>query len=129
MGASLGNYCTLDFVETELAEDIEEDIMHSDAQCMDDFYARALKVLDQAGLSPDQVETKTIEGGLSVPGAILDEVKKGDYGTVVLGRRGRAARFSWATSATRSCPRPRTWPFGWWARSPARQVTLSPAPP
>ncbi|BEQ13310.1 universal stress protein [Desulfoferula mesophila] len=93
VGASLGNYCTLDFVETELAEDIEEDIMHSDAQCMDDFYARALKVLDQAGLSPDQVETKTIEGGLSVPGAILDEVKKGDYGTVVLGRRGESRSF------------------------------------
>lgn len=93
VGASLGNYCTLDFVETELAEGIEADIMHSDAQCMDDFYARALKVLDQAGLSPDQVETKTIEGGMSVSGAILDEVKRGDYGTVVLGRRGESRSF------------------------------------
>jgi nucleotide-binding universal stress UspA family protein len=93
VGASLGNYCTLDFVETELAEGIEADIMHSDAECMDDFYARALRVLDQAGLSPDQVETKTIEGGLSVSGAILDEVKKGDYGTVVLGRRGENRSF------------------------------------
>ena len=93
VGASLGNYCTLDFVETELAEGIEEDIMHSDAQCMDDFYARALKVLDQAGLSPDQVETKTIEGGMSVSGAILDEVKNGNYGTVVLGRRGESRSF------------------------------------
>ncbi|MFH2127756.1 MAG: universal stress protein [Pseudomonadota bacterium] len=93
VGASLGNYCTLDFLETELAEGIEADIMHSDAQCMDDFYARALKVLDQAGLSPDQVETKTIEGGMSVSGAILDEVKKGDYGTVVLGRRGENRSF------------------------------------
>ncbi|MBU1276768.1 MAG: universal stress protein [Proteobacteria bacterium] len=88
VGASLGNYCTLDFVETELAEGIEADLMHSDAQCMDDFYARALKVLENAGLGPDQVETKTKEGGLSVSGAILEEVKKGGYGTVVLGRRG-----------------------------------------
>ena len=68
VGASLGNYCTLDFMETELAEGIEADIMHSDAQCMDDFYARALRVLEQSGLSPEQVETKTIEGGMSVSG-------------------------------------------------------------
>ena len=93
VGASLGNYCTLDFVETELAEDIEADIMHSDAKCMDDFYARALKVLEQAGLGADQVETKTHEGGLSVSGVILDEVKKGGYGTVVLGRRGENRSF------------------------------------
>ncbi|MCB2193639.1 MAG: universal stress protein [Deltaproteobacteria bacterium] len=93
VGASLGNYCTLDFVESELAEGIEEDIMHNDAQCMDDFYARALKVLEQAGLSSDQVETQTIEGGLSVSGAILNEVKKGGYGTVVLGRRGENRSF------------------------------------
>lgn len=93
VGASLGNYCTMDFVETELAEGIEADIMHSDAKCMDDFYARALRVLEQAGFGPDQVETKSIEGGLSVSGAIMDEVKRGDYGTVILGRRGENRSF------------------------------------
>ena len=88
VGATLGNYCSLEFVETELAEGIENDLMHSEAKCMDDFYARALKVLEQAGLKPEQVETKTRQGALSVSGAILEEVKQGDYGTVVLGRRG-----------------------------------------
>ena len=30
---------------------------------------------------------------MSVSGAIMDEVKKGDYGTVVLGRRGESRSF------------------------------------
>jgi nucleotide-binding universal stress UspA family protein len=93
VGASLGNYCTLDFLETELAEGIEADLMNSDGQCMDDFYARALRVLADAGLGEDQVETKTKQGGLSVAGAILDEARSGGYGTVVLGRRGENRSF------------------------------------
>ena len=93
VGASLGNYCTLDFLEKDLAEDIEADLMSSDGQCMDDFYARALRVLAEAGLGADQVETKTKEGALSVAGAIMDEAKSGGYGTVVLGRRGENRSF------------------------------------
>lgn len=93
VGASLGNYCTLDFLEQDLAEDIETDLMNSDGQCMDDFYARALKVLAEAGLGPDQVETKSKEGALSVSGAILNEVNNGGYGTVVVGRRGENRSF------------------------------------
>ena len=93
VGASLGNYCTLDFIDNELAEGIEEDLMHAETQCMDDFYARAHKVLMDAGFQPDQIETKTKEGSLGVPRAVLDEVRRGDYGTVVLGRRGENRSF------------------------------------
>lgn len=92
VGASLANYCTLDF-DQNLEADIEGDIMRGDSECMDDFYARAVKVLRDAGLSRDQIETKTREHMRSVQAAIVDEVKKGDYGTVVLGRRGENRSF------------------------------------
>ena len=93
VGATLGNYCTLDFGKDELPEGIEEDIMHADSECMDDFYARAISILMDAGFDPGQVEAKTREGGLSVSGAIIDEAKKGDYGTIVVGRRGENRSF------------------------------------
>lgn len=93
VGATLGDYCTLDFENKELAEGIEQDIMHAQARCMDDFYARAHKILMDSGLAPEQIQTKTKEGGLGVAGAILDEVRQGDYGTVVLGRRGENKSF------------------------------------
>lgn len=85
--ASLANYCTLDFGE-ELKGEIEGELMKSEGRCMDDFYSRAIKVLREGGLAMDQIETKSVEGGLSVTKAILKEVRRGDYGTVVLGRRG-----------------------------------------
>ncbi|RJX28700.1 MAG: universal stress protein [Desulfarculus sp.] len=93
VGATLGDYCTLEFENKELAAGIEKDIMHAQARCMDDFYARAHKILMDSGFTPEQIETKTKEGGLGVAGAILDEVRRGDYGTVVLGRRGENASF------------------------------------
>jgi nucleotide-binding universal stress UspA family protein len=86
-GASLAGYCPLDFGE-ELKKEIEGELMKSEDRCMDDFYSRAVKVLNEAGLSRDQIETKTKKGGLSVSKAILNEMRRGDYGTVVLGRRG-----------------------------------------
>ena len=95
VGASLANYCPLNFEvdEAELHKEIEGDIMTTDAECMDDFYTRAIKVLMEGGLNRDQIEIKSKEGGISVPVAISDEVKSGDYGTVVLGRRGQNRSF------------------------------------
>ena len=95
VGASLANYCPLDFQvdEAKLEQEIEGDIMSSDAECMDDFYLRAIKVLMEGGLARDQIDTKSKEGGLSVAAAIAEEAKAGDYGTVVVGRRGQNRSF------------------------------------
>ncbi|KMY68831.1 hypothetical protein AAU61_04390 [Desulfocarbo indianensis] len=95
VGASLANYCPLNFAveEAELHQEIQGDLMSSEAECMDNFYARAVRVLMEGGLSRDQIETKSKEGGMSVPAAIAEEVKTGDYGTVVVGRRGQNRSF------------------------------------
>ena len=92
VGASMANYCPLDFSE-ELKEEIEGDLMTTDQECMDDFYSRAVKVLTDSGLDPAQIKTREKEAKLGVAGAIQDEVKRGDYGTVVLGRRGENRSF------------------------------------
>jgi nucleotide-binding universal stress UspA family protein len=48
----------------------------------------AKKHLVRMGFSPDQVKVKYVEKTKSVAKDIIDEVKKGGYGTVVMGRRG-----------------------------------------
>jgi nucleotide-binding universal stress UspA family protein len=49
---------------------------------------RARAKLVAAGFKPEHVSTKTITGAVSRAGAIVDEAKEGQYGTIVLGRRG-----------------------------------------
>ena len=92
VGASLANYCTLDFGQ-EMHEEFEGDIMRSEQRCMDDFYARAQKVLVEAGLEMDQIKTVSVEGKLGVSRTIIDLVKKEGFGTVVVGRRGEQKSF------------------------------------
>lgn len=92
VGATLANYCTLDFSE-DIKEKIEGELMSSDAECMDDFFSRAVKVLTDAGLEMEQVQTKSVRAKLGVASAIVSQMKKNDYGTVVLGRRGENRSF------------------------------------
>ncbi|ADK84221.1 UspA domain protein [Desulfarculus baarsii DSM 2075] len=92
VGASLANYCSIDF-DAPLDGELEGDIMKSDGECMADFYHRAVKVLEESGIAADQIETRTHENARSVTTAIVNEVKNGDYGTVVVGRRGENRSF------------------------------------
>jgi nucleotide-binding universal stress UspA family protein len=92
VGATLANYCPLDFSE-DVAQEIEGDLMHTDQECMDDFYIRAIKVLNEAGFSEDQIQTDSVEGRVGVAKAILKKAEKHQYGTIVLGRRGENRSF------------------------------------
>lgn len=47
------------------------------------------KRLMEMGVDEDQIEIKFIERKKNVARQIIDEAKKGGYGTVVMGRRGR----------------------------------------
>ncbi len=46
--------------------------------------------LIRMGFAEDQVQVKYVEKKRSIPKQIIDEVKKGQYGTVVVGRRGES---------------------------------------
>ena len=63
-------------------------VMEEDRRHIEDFHARARRMFKDAGIPEDRIETKEACRTGNVGKAIMAEVKKGDYGTVVVGRRG-----------------------------------------
>ncbi len=55
---------------------------------MGEVFARAKQRLVDAGFKPDQITAKVVSGVHSRAGSIVNEARAGDYGTIVLGRRG-----------------------------------------
>jgi nucleotide-binding universal stress UspA family protein len=55
---------------------------------IDGVFAEATKRLLEAGMEAAQVNRKVVKGASSRAGAIVDEVEKGGFDTVVVGRRG-----------------------------------------
>jgi nucleotide-binding universal stress UspA family protein len=52
------------------------------------IFHQAVSILSNAGIAPENISTKTIGGVLSRAGAIVGAAEKGDWGTIVVGRRG-----------------------------------------
>lgn len=87
----LRDYCEIRFEEKE--DMLEEVINQSDKQCIDDFYAHAQKKVKEAGLKKSQIDIKQVVSTLNIGKSIVNEVKKGNFGTVVIGRRGTEDSF------------------------------------
>jgi nucleotide-binding universal stress UspA family protein len=61
--------------------------------CIDDFYARASSLFTAAGLDEKQMDIKIAESMLNPGKGIVAELNRGDYRTVIIGRRGRHRSF------------------------------------
>ncbi len=72
----------------EAAGDLQEDL-----NAMARFFERARADLIDAGLRPEQIRLVTREKAGSAWRAIMDEVRREGYGSVVLGRRGAGGSF------------------------------------
>jgi nucleotide-binding universal stress UspA family protein len=83
--------CVVDFEERDSA--IDAVVTRGDRRCVDQFYAHAFKKFQEAGIAEAQIEVKTSRRGANIGKAILGEVQKGDYGTLVIGRRGISRAF------------------------------------
>ena len=83
----LKDFCPVDFEEVHSAA-LEEIILQGDQHCIDQFYSHAKKRLDEAGIQENQISFKTSEGVFRVGKAVLDEYRRGKFGTLVVGRRG-----------------------------------------
>ena len=81
------NYCEIDLQEQPDSE-LEEIIVRGDKACIDQFYARVLKKFNQAGIDKERVRFETIESRKRIGKAVMDFAQKGDYRTLVVGRRG-----------------------------------------
>ena len=88
---TLRDYCDINFQEKE--GDVRKVIAQGAKRCIDHFYAHARHRFEEAGLRENQAELKVVKRAMDVGKAIVDEVRKGDYGTVVIGRRGADRAF------------------------------------
>jgi nucleotide-binding universal stress UspA family protein len=86
------NYCEIDLQEQPDAE-LEEIIVRGDKACIDQFYARVLEKFNQAGIDKERVRFETIKSRKRIGKAVMDFAKKGDYRTLVIGRRGMDKSF------------------------------------
>ncbi len=68
--------------------DINELMTHGSKRRMETFFADAKQKLAQAGIAADRIEIITTRRKANVGKMIIKEAKKGNYGTVVVGRRG-----------------------------------------
>lgn len=87
----LRHYYSIDF-EIENPH-LHEILQREDKLRMEDFYERAHERLKAAGLKKSQIEFKTSTQSYDISTGILGEVKTGQYGTVVIGRRGEREAF------------------------------------
>jgi nucleotide-binding universal stress UspA family protein len=87
----LKDYCRLDYFTDE--KDLESAVLQSEKRCIDQFLAIVMKKFNESGISRDQIVVCQTTPRFSIGDAILDEIKKGDYGTVVVGRRGTDRAF------------------------------------
>ena len=87
----LRHYYSIDF-EIENPH-LNEILQREDKLRMEDFYERAHERLKAAGLKKSQIEIKTSTQSYDISTGILGEVKTGQYGTVVIGRRGEREAF------------------------------------
>lgn len=88
----LADFCPVDFTETETST-LEDVIRQGDKKCIDRFYAHALQKLKDAGIAERQIRIDVREGGFKVGKAVLSAYRKGQFGTLIVGRRGMDKKF------------------------------------
>ena len=72
---------------------LQEVLEREDKRRMEAFYEEACQRFKTAGIEKSQIRLKTSAGSHDISTAILAEAKTGQYGTVVMGRRGERDAF------------------------------------
>ncbi|MFO7713653.1 universal stress protein [Desulfosarcina sp.] len=83
------DYCEIN-VQLEVSAQAESILLDSDRKCLDDFHAQALTVFKRNGFSRDRIDLHIVPNKLAVGKAILDEARRGNFGTIVIGKRGES---------------------------------------
>ncbi len=91
VAAKMGDYCEIDFNNHH--GDIEKLMIEGSRRCVRDFYTHARQKFHEAEISDDRINIKEVKPRMNVGKAILNEFNSGDYGTLVIGRRGIGRSF------------------------------------
>jgi len=84
---SAQNYCEIDLTEMG-ASDFEDMVVRGDRACIDDFYSMAMQKFKEAGIAEDRIHYEGASGRRRIGKAIVDFAGKGNFSTLVVGRRG-----------------------------------------
>ena len=82
----LRDYCTIDF--NEEGDPLREIIAQGDKQCIDTFYTHAEQRFREAGIKKSQLDVQQVKSTINIGKTLVNEAKTGNYGTLVVGRRG-----------------------------------------
>jgi len=72
---------------------IEKIFIQGDKHCVDHFHTVAMQRFREAGFQDKQIQLKMVECMYNIGSAVIDEAKSGNFGTVVVGRRGGGNAF------------------------------------
>jgi nucleotide-binding universal stress UspA family protein len=75
-------------LDEEPSPELEQIVARGDKASIEQFYPHAKQKFKDVGIPEDQIEMKTVKGGRRAGKDILDYALKGNYGTVIIGRRG-----------------------------------------
>jgi nucleotide-binding universal stress UspA family protein len=85
------DFCSIEIKEP--TDKIEKILIQGDKRCIDQFYAIAMQRFKEAGFQDRQIQLKMTDCMYNIGSAIVDEAKAGNFGTVVVGRRGSGKAF------------------------------------
>jgi nucleotide-binding universal stress UspA family protein len=82
----LRRYVPLEILEA--APGINERWLQKAQESINPYLEKARSILQQNGVAASRIHVKVVDGSRSPADDILDEARTGDYGTLVMGRRG-----------------------------------------
>ncbi len=85
----------VNLVDFDIAEDdqIGELVIKGEKRRIDNFFAHASKIFNEAGISTDQLTVRDVKCNVNVKKTIINEARRGNYKTVVVGRSGMNKSF------------------------------------
>ncbi len=86
-----GEYNPIDFNESD--EELKDLMIRGDEKRIDRFFDHAMHTFHKAGIDKKQLNIKTVSCGINTGKAIVNEIRKGNFKTVVLGRNGASNSF------------------------------------
>jgi len=60
----------------------------SEKELMQTFFEQRIRTLERKGMDVSQISTKIVTGVTSRAGSVVEEARKGEFGTIVIGRKG-----------------------------------------